>query len=301
MESFFSPGKLLLTSEYVVLDGALALAVPTKWGQELWSEEESDSKSRIYWEAYHQDTLWLRCEIDYATWQVVSTNNPEASLFVVSVLQSVQKASSKVLQDTRSYRLKTNLQFPSDYGLGSSSTLMTNLSNWAKINAFTLNDRALGGSGYDIAVAQEKHSLLFQIQESKRVVQPIDLDFKFKNELLFIHLNQKQNSREGIKHYRNKPISTNLVSKFTDITKKITVSQTLEEFSMLLNLHEDLLSSHLELDTARNLHFADCPTFVKSLGAWGGDFVLSAKFEGYQSYFQHKGFPTYFEWSELIN
>ena len=34
--TLFSPGKLLLTSEYVVLDGALALAVPTQWGQEFF-------------------------------------------------------------------------------------------------------------------------------------------------------------------------------------------------------------------------------------------------------------------------
>lgn len=300
MESFFSPGKLLLTSEYVVLDGALALAIPTKWGQQLWSEEKSDSKSLVYWDAYHQDVLWLRCEIDYASWEVKSTSNKEASLFVMDVLKFVQKSSSRVLQDNRSYHLKTNLEFPSDYGLGSSSTLMNNLARWADIDAFALNDQALGGSGYDIAVAKENHSLLFQIQGSKKEVQPIDLNFNFKNELLFIHLNQKQNSREGIKHYRNKPISTNLVAKFTDITKKIVISETLEEFSKFINLHEDLLSAHLELDTARKLYFSDCPTFVKSLGAWGGDFVISAKFEGYQSYFQHRGFSTIFEWSDLI-
>lgn len=36
MGSIFSPGKLLLTSEYFVLDGALALAVPTIPGQEFF-------------------------------------------------------------------------------------------------------------------------------------------------------------------------------------------------------------------------------------------------------------------------
>ena len=32
---FYSNGKLLLTGEYVVLDGATALAVPTRFGQDL--------------------------------------------------------------------------------------------------------------------------------------------------------------------------------------------------------------------------------------------------------------------------
>jgi mevalonate kinase len=38
----FSPGKLLITSEYFVLDGALALAVPTRLGQDFYSEEEKE-------------------------------------------------------------------------------------------------------------------------------------------------------------------------------------------------------------------------------------------------------------------
>ena len=34
-KTFYSNGKLLLTGEYVVLDGATALAIPTKYGQYL--------------------------------------------------------------------------------------------------------------------------------------------------------------------------------------------------------------------------------------------------------------------------
>ncbi|MEQ3661167.1 MAG: GHMP kinase, partial [Flavobacterium sp.] len=34
-QTYYSNGKLLLTGEYVVLDGAKALAVPTKFGQSL--------------------------------------------------------------------------------------------------------------------------------------------------------------------------------------------------------------------------------------------------------------------------
>jgi len=32
---FFAHGKLLLTGEYAVLDGALAIALPTQYGQEM--------------------------------------------------------------------------------------------------------------------------------------------------------------------------------------------------------------------------------------------------------------------------
>ena len=83
MGNLFSPGKLLLTSEYVVLDGALALAVPTQWGQEFFFEETEDGNSRVFWEAYHQNSLWLSADIDYKTWNITSANLAEAAAFVV--------------------------------------------------------------------------------------------------------------------------------------------------------------------------------------------------------------------------
>ncbi|HAI79639.1 MAG TPA: 30S ribosomal protein S6, partial [Chryseobacterium sp.] len=91
--NLFSPGKLLLTSEYVVLDGALALAVPTKWGQEFFFEENGDGNSMVFWEAYHQNILWLKAEINYKTWEIAATNLPQAAAFVLKVLQNVQKLS----------------------------------------------------------------------------------------------------------------------------------------------------------------------------------------------------------------
>jgi hypothetical protein len=41
----------------------------------------------------------------------------------------------------------------------------------------------------------------------------------------------------------------------------------------------------LGIETVKDKHFRDCPSFVKSLGAWGGDFVLASKFGDYKNYF----------------
>ena len=154
MGRIFSPGKLLLTSEYFVLDGALALAIPTKPGQEFFFEEIHDRNSEIIWQAYHQEKLWLSIKINYRNWTILDTNVETPAKFVVSVLQHVQDLSNIRFHTENSYFLKTNLQFPPDFGLGSSSTLMNNLAEWAEIDPFQLNENALGGSGYDIAVAQ---------------------------------------------------------------------------------------------------------------------------------------------------
>ncbi|MDO4225001.1 MAG: GYDIA family GHMP kinase, partial [Bergeyella zoohelcum] len=221
MNSIFSHGKLLLTSEYVVLDGALALAVPTRLGQEFSFTEIDDAQSVVLWEAYHQGSLWLSAKIDYQTWEILETNIPQSADFILKVLKNVQQLSSNKFQQNQSYYLKTNLQFPADFGLGSSSTLMNNLAEWSGVDAYLLNDYSLGGSGYDIAVAKAKQPILFQIKENERRAEIVDFSPEFAEDLLFVHLNQKQDSREGISLYRSKEKPQNLVDFFSEITTKI--------------------------------------------------------------------------------
>ena len=300
MKRIFSPGKLMLTSEYVAVDGALVLAIPTKLGQEFFYSEEDDQKALILWQAYHQDHLWLRAIIDYKNWQIVETNNFKAAEFILKVLHNVQNLSETKLKSDASYHIKTNLQFPSDFGLGSSSTLMNNLAEWAGIDAFILNETSLGGSGYDVAVAKEKSTVLYS-RFPERTYETINFQPDFKDELLFIHLNQKQDTREGISHYKSKPRSAEMINFYTDLTKTIVNCKTLERFSGLMTIHEERLSAFLEVPTVKEKYFQNCPSFVKSLGAWGGDFVLTSKFGDYQNYFKEQGFSKIFSWQELIN
>ena len=275
MNHFFSHGKLLLTSEYMILDGALALAIPTQLGQKLIIEEIEDAQSLITWESFCQNQIWIKTKINYQPWEILESN----------------------LTD---YLIKSNLEFPQNFGLGSSSTLLTNLSKWAKINPFELNENILGGSGYDVAIAQNSSAILYQIKDEIRHIEQIHFSPKFKEELLFIHLNQKQNSREGIQLYRSKSKSQPLIQEFSEITKSIVQCNDINNFSELMNLHEKKLSQFLGLKTAKEIYFPDCPVFIKSLGAWGGDFIMSRKFNGYQKYFKEKGFESIFTWQDLI-
>ncbi|AZA92020.1 Uncharacterised protein [Chryseobacterium nakagawai] len=300
MSAIFSPGKLMLTSEYFAIDGALVLAVPTKLGQEFFFDEKDDNRSLILWEALHQNKPWLKAVIDYKTWQILETNIPSSAEFILKTLKNVQQLSTTKFKNDFTYHLKTNLQFPADFGLGSSSTLMNNLSEWAKVDPFYLNTISLGGSGYDIAVAKEKSAVLFQ-SKPEIWYEKIDFNPSFKNELIFIHLNQKQDSREGINLYKSKKKSQELVNEFSDITKKVLLCNELETFSELMMIHERKISDFIEIPTVKEKIFSDCPVFVKSLGAWGGDFVMSAKFGGFKEYFWEKGFTTVFKWSDLID
>ena len=58
MKKYYSNGKLLITGEYVVLDGALSLAVPTKFGQSLSIEAVDEPK--ISWNSFNSDgSIWF--------------------------------------------------------------------------------------------------------------------------------------------------------------------------------------------------------------------------------------------------
>ena len=300
MNHFFSHGKLLLTSEYMILDGALALAIPTQLGQKLIIEEIEDAQSLITWESFCQNQIWIKTKINYQPWEILESNLTDSALFIMNIMKEIQKLSSDKFKKNTSYLIKFNLEFPQNFGLGSSSTLLTNLSKWAKINPFELNENILGGSGYDVAIAQNSSAILYQIKDEIRHIEQIHFSPKFKEELLFIHLNKKQNSREGIKLYRSKNKSQQLIQEFSEITKSIVQCNDINNFSELMNLHEKKLSQFLGLKTAKEIYFPDCPVFIKSLGAWGGDFIMSRKFNGYQKYFNEKGFESIFTWQDLI-
>lgn len=299
MHKIYSHGKLLLTSEYFVLDGALALAVPTRLGQVFFYEEKKDEKHLVVWEAKHLGKDWLKVIIDYQNWKIVETNLPNAGAFVLKVLKEIQQLSATKFQNSDSYFIQTNLEFPANFGLGSSSTLMNNLAQWAKVDAFLLNEKCLGGSGYDIAVAQEKSAILYQTKPIRKV-EKITFNPSFKDEIIFIHLNQKQDSRAGIAHYRALENKENLIQYFSEITKKILKINDIQSFTSLMMKHEHQVSEALNLTMVKEKYFSDYGGLVKSLGAWGGDFVMASKFGDYKNYFQQRNFHTIFEWGDLI-
>lgn len=296
---FFSPGKLLISSEYFVLDGALALAVPTKLGQEMTVETIEDGNSIIEWRAFHESKYWFSILFNSLDFSVISTDNVAAANFILKVFEKLKILNLQFFKNKNSFVVETNLQFPANYGLGSSSTLMNNLANWVGVCPFTLNSLSLGGSGYDIAVAQENSAILYknlpEISFEKICYNPT-----FANQLILIHLNTKQDSREGIQLYKSKILDRQKILEFSNLTQSIIQADTIEAFSEYMELHERTISEYLEIKTVKESYFSDCPVFVKSLGAWGGDFVLSMKFEGYKTYFLEKGFSDIWQWKDLV-
>lgn len=305
---FYSNGKLLISAEYVVLDGVKALALPTVGGQDLRVLPLEEPV--IHWTSYDSDgTVWLEETIPLD--EIVFVNTIENPMVfenkspyystLLSVLQTAHLMNPKLLSSGVGYRVKTHLSFPRLWGLGTSSTWINNVAQWFAIDAFELLDRSFGGSGYDIACAQQHTAITYRRRKSKPEVVAVDFNPPFLNNLFFVYLNQKQSSKEAIQKYREKKnVLSDVFTAIEKLTDALLVCSDLPLFQALLLEHEVHLKTILEQPTVQERLFPDFTGAIKSLGAWGGDFVLVASETNPTSYFKAKGYTTVVPYSQMI-
>ena len=304
MDKFYSNGKLLLTSEYVVLDGIVCIALPTKFGQSL-SVKENQSKE-INWISYdNKNHIWFEEKF------VINKKNKlqflgkknNISDTLLKIFNSIFKLNSSVLKDNLGYDFISKLSFSKNWGLGSSSTLINNLADWAKVDAYELLKLTFGGSGYDIACAKHNNPIQFSNLNNKISVKEVNFNPIFKENIFFIYLGEKQNSREGIERYKSRKneLSDEIKKEFININQSILKTNDREEFEKHLNKHELLISNLIGLNTVKEELFKDYEKgTIKSLGAWGGDFILVTGNKADMQYFLKKGYKIIFEYSQLI-
>lgn len=301
MNKYYSNGKLLLTGEYVVLDGALALAVPTKYGQSLTVNPIIEK--HIKWTSLdYNNEIWYSNEFIIEKTYISSLNKDQTSQMLLSVFNAIQDLNPSFFEIDNGYEITTTLNFPTNWGLGSSSTLINNIANWVKIDAYKLLELTFGGSGYDIACASHDTPISYQIKADKNSIKEIDFNPPFSNNLFFIHRNKKQNSREGISHYNlNKRGVLGKITAISEITKKIISCSSLSSFESLVNKHEELISTITNLPTVKSQLFSDYKFgAIKSLGAWGGDFILASGKASSMNYFRDKGYKTIIAYNDMV-
>lgn len=304
----YSNGKLLLTGEYVVLDGATSLAVPTKFGQDLIIEPIKEPQ--LIWGSFtHTGECWFEASFDLPKLRLTSAtfnSDKEGSAEFIAetlrdILQEAKRLNPEFLNTEHGFIVKTNLTFPQNWGLGSSSTLINNIATWANVNPFTLLWNAFSGSGYDIACAKYNTPILYQLKEKQPIVEEVNFKPSFSEELFFIHLNQKQNSREGIAHYKKHRVEAKtLIPEIDNLTQEFLKAKTSKDLDKIIIEHEQIISSITKQVTVKERLFSDYFGEVKSLGAWGGDFILATGNEDTISYFKQKGFDTVLSYKEMI-
>lgn len=297
-------GKLLLTGEYFVLDGATALALPVRFGQTLRVEGSGDL-GRLHWESRNRDgSRWFEAEFDLQDFQPQRFSDEKTAQTLAEILRACQRQNPSFLIENQSFRVVTQNDFPREWGLGTSSTLVAALARWANVDPYQILFETLGGSGYDIACAYTEGPILYQLKEGRPMVERLRVVPPFFSEVLyFVFLGKKQDSREGIARYRALGKETSAaIQEISALTQQFLAAKTLPELDAAMLAHENLVRETLGLPRAKDLYFNDFWGEVKSLGAWGGDFVLatSARPEAEtRAYFQQKGLEVFIPWREM--
>ncbi len=300
MQSFYSRGKLLLTGEYVVLDGALSLAVPSKLGQNLTVQPTDYSK--LIWNSINKDgKIWFENSFSPNKGKITADKKNEMSMRLANILNAAKTLNKDFLKSNIGFSVTTTLEFSRSWGLGTSSTLINNIALWANVDAYKLLEMTFGGSGYDIACAQNNSALTYQLKGNDKQINLVDFNPEFKQELFFIHLNKKQDSREGISTYNlQKKEITNSISEISNITSKVLNCNSLKGFETLITEHEAIISDIIKIKPVKETLFKDYNGAIKSLGAWGGDFILATGTLKEMNYFKKKGYNTILSFNDIL-
>ena len=316
IQKYHSHGKFLLTGEYLVLKGALALALPLKLGQALIVETVCTPS--LQWDAYQPDGPWFSVTLNPKTLEIVDCNDQAKAEKLEQILNAVKTLNPNAFNEGLCF--ETHLDFDPNWGLGSSSTLIANLARWANVDPYEMLKLTFGGSGYDIACATAVGPIYYQLdgldcfvprKDAKRQseltpkVEIVDFTPPFIEHLYFVYQGQKQSSSKEIKAFLEKTNPIDLqkdIEAVSEISLAVPKCQTLDEFAMLMQCHERIIARCIGQEPVQK-RFPDFEGVLKSLGAWGGDFILAATEwteNQVRDYFRKKGLDVVFGYKEMV-
>ena len=315
-QHYHSHGKFLLTGEYFVLKGALALALPLKLGQNL--SVETCHGTSLQWDAYQPDGPWFSVTLKPKTLDIINCDDPSKAEKLAQILKAVRILNPDAFNEGLCF--ETHLDFDPNWGLGSSSTLIANLARWANVNPYELLKLTFGGSGYDIACATAEGPIYYQLasldcfvprndakrqSETTQKVEPIDFNPPYANHLFFVYQGQKQSSSKEIKAFLEKTNPVDLekdIEAVSEISRAVPKCKNLDEFALLMQCHERIIARCIGQEPVQK-RFPDFEGVLKSLGAWGGDFILAAtewSENQVRGYFRNKGLDVVFGYKEMV-
>jgi mevalonate kinase len=299
---FNSRAKLMITGEYAVLKGAISLALPLRFGQKLTITETEGTPSMI-WKSMVNNGLWFYSELLLPDFQLVRTNNTDLSQTLQKTLKIAKALNPRFLASTRLIQATSVMNFDPAWGIGSSSSFISNVAYWADCDPFILNNKLFNGSGTDIACARSMSPIIFELKNEKAEYRKANFYPPFSKQLYFIYLNRKQNSRESIQKMDLQNITAKEIQLISTITLEMEKAAELKTFQQLADEHEAILGGIIQEIPVKTRHFFDFDGSVKSLGGWGGDFIMvaSAASEAYvRNYFKKKHLNIIFRYDEIV-
>lgn len=301
--NFYARGKVLLTGEYAVLYGAKSIGLPLKVGQKMLVRNARGSD--LIWESLDENgDVWFDSQISLYDFAPIKTSDKAISDYIKKLLKGAARLNSEFLSTWSGFKVETQLEFSLLWGFGSSSTLTYMVAEWADVNPFHLHFSISEGSGYDIACAGAESPIIYQLKDDQVHYNEFDFNVNFGKNLYLVYLNLKQSSENQIQKnsdkFANKP---DVINKISEITKAISTNRSFTKFMELLQEHEQIIGSVLNTKPVHESRFSNFNGVVKSLGAWGGDFVLAASTEGEEyvkKYFRKNGYSTILDFDSTV-
>ncbi len=297
---FIAHGKLLITGEYLVLKGAEALAFPVRFGQTM---TVSPVKERLlYWFSREKERLWFSSALDPETMDPIRTTHAATSAFLQKVLLAARSLNPAFLFPEQGYRVVTQSNYPLQWGLGSSSSLISLISQWAGVDAHELHRMVSSGSGYDVACASRDQLFLFKTGKDHPEINPVDKAPALEKYAYFFYQGRKQDSSKEVAGFLNQTlVKPDITDRISQISREVSLCEDYQLLCDLVDEHEQLLSDLLQKPRL-GLSYKGMPGVVKSLGAWGGDFALALSDQPEEevfSYFHSKGVQTILTFAHL--
>lgn len=295
--TFRANGKFLLSSEYFVLKGARALALPLNYGQTLTVRQVEKSSPTLIWEAREMGFTWFKAEFDLRDASIREATDEKVALRLQQLF-----SDSFLGKDGNSYECIVDADFPIRWGLGTSSTLVVLLSRWLGKNPFQMQFSVFGGSGYDIACAQAEQPIVYTLKNNMPEWKPVSFAPAFHPELLFVYSGRKMDSREAIGKFQvPESEMPQLIEEFSGYTQNMLDAESVDELAYWCRKHETRLAPFLGVKTLQEEVFPDFEGTLKSLGGWGGDFFLAiGNPETTRNYFKEKGLDTLIPYQNIV-
>jgi mevalonate kinase len=283
--NFTAHGKLLLTGEYAITQSARGIAMPTSFGQYLVVESH-EGPEHVLWEALDQDGhSWLSVGFDREG-HILHCSSEAMAQKLQTFLAPVRHSNAW----NTAVRVQTKVDFPRLWGLGTSSTLCALIAQWAEMDAMFYR-RLHGGSGYDLACAQAKGPISYELRHEQPVIKEVQLPEVLKK-TVFVYRGAKQNTDSSLKLVGRKPFSTAQCEEISHLSEAFLIANSVDELEDIIEQHECLIANHLGLERAIEGPFKGIHGQVKSLGGWGGDFVMLTRFEENRQWLETNGFTT---------
>lgn len=292
---YYGHGKLMITGEYLALQGAKVLAMPTKLGQMMVVRTRPSNAPMLHWRGIDcEGKLWFsaKFELWHFNLEIFNDSNellteavdPDKVYYLQKILLAARQLNPHFLRDEEDVFVETRLEFPLDWGLGSSSSLIYNVAQWAYISPFKLSANISSGSHYDVACAQSLDPIMYQLDlsndEPTPTWQSVKFDPLFKDHLFFMYRGNKKDTAAEIERFKNLEHSPEFIKKsvkaISEISTTMLETDSFDQFCHLIESHEEIVASVIDQAPLKLKYYPDFEGCMKSLGAWGGDFALVA-------------------------